>query len=172
MASGLYWYITLFIHSGIGQSFIQKKEKQTYAQNSNISQSCGVLSKVLSGPSWHFDCQMLYCGACSRAWKREFPFAGMAESSTTALSGHPAVYRKYLFTLFSGCGCDFIFLQLIFQRRRMSRSCHYDLWCGKQWGLLDCILWNCLIQPLLPNPLGKNWQLIFFFRISQWIQHP
>lgn len=42
--------------------------------------------------------------------EREFPFAGMTESSETAFPEHSVVYIKYLFTLFSGCGCDFIFL--------------------------------------------------------------
>lgn len=49
----LYWYIIpFFIHVGIGPFLNSGKgNKMFYAPNSDISQLCGVLSKLLSGSS-------------------------------------------------------------------------------------------------------------------------
>lgn len=67
-----------FLNSGKGN-------KMFCALNSNTSQLCGVLSKTAFRILIIFwlSVQMLHCGACSRIWKREFPFAGVAENSKT-----------------------------------------------------------------------------------------
>lgn len=95
VASALYRYstcvhvcVTCIIHththSGVGPFLNSEKwNKMSDAQNSDISQFCGVLSNCFQDHHNIWLCQNVYCGACSRTCKREFPFAGVAENRET-----------------------------------------------------------------------------------------
>lgn len=112
--SPLYWYIVLlFLYWRIGPFLNSEKgNKISSAQNSNISQLCGVLSKLPLRSSWHCDC-LSECFVAMPAAKLEREKLSLRRSGweqwDCALSGHSAVCIKYFFTLFSGSGCDFIF---------------------------------------------------------------
>lgn len=98
--------LSFFIHPAIGPFLTQKKEIKHLVPRIQTSASSVV---------FHANCfQDLHdiltarCSTVVSVRKREFPFAGIAESSKAALSGCSAGHIKHLFTLFSGC--DFIFL--------------------------------------------------------------
>lgn len=94
------------VHPGIDPFLIQKKEINHLVPRIQTSASSVVFQTncFQNLP----DILTARCSTVVSVRKREFPFAGIAESSKTALSGCSAGHMKYLFTLFSGC--DFIFL--------------------------------------------------------------